>query len=50
MGDKSGSLKHNRKAKLYELTKAGHRTMKRTAAEWRQTQDIVARFLEPVND
>jgi transcriptional regulator len=47
---KWGVSDNNRKAKFYELTKAGHRKLKRATAEWRKTQNIVARFLEPVND
>ena len=42
-----GVSDNNRKAKFYELTKAGRRKLALTAAEWRQTQGIVARFLEP---
>ena len=47
---KWGVSDNNRKAKFYELTRAGHRKLKRASEEWRQTQDILARFLEPVND
>jgi predicted permease len=38
---------NNRKAKFYELTKAGHRQLKKAAAEWEQTTNILARFLTP---
>src|ERR1700691_3915892 len=37
----------NRKAKFYELTKAGHRQLKRASEEWNQTTAILARFLNP---
>jgi PadR family transcriptional regulator PadR len=47
---KWGVSDNNRKAKFYELTKAGQRQLKLVAAEWRQAQDIVARFLEPASE
>ncbi|HEY1902391.1 MAG TPA: PadR family transcriptional regulator [Terracidiphilus sp.] len=40
-----GTSENNRKAKFYELTKAGNRQLKRAAAEWEQTTAILARFL-----
>ena len=39
-----GTSENNRKAKFYELTKAGNRQLKRAAAEWNQTTAILARF------
>jgi PadR family transcriptional regulator PadR len=42
-----GLSDNNRKAKFYELTKAGHRQLKKAAAEWEQTTEILARFLTP---
>jgi PadR family transcriptional regulator PadR len=45
-----GTSENNRKAKFYELTKAGHRQLKRAAAEWNQTTAIVARFLTPAEE
>src|SRR5579864_7469682 len=36
-----GFSDNNRKAKFYELTKAGQRKVKKAAAEWEQTTDIV---------
>jgi PadR family transcriptional regulator PadR len=47
---KWGVSDNNRKAKFYELTKAGRGQLKRAAAEWRQAQEIVARFLEPARE
>jgi transcriptional regulator len=41
-----GVSENNRRAKFYELTKAGHRRLKKAAAEWEQTTAILARFLE----
>src|SRR5271163_1306157 len=45
-----GTSENNRKAKFYELTKAGHRQLKRAAAEWDQTTNILARFLTPAEE
>ena len=42
-----GLSDNNRRAKFYELTKAGQRQLKKTAAEWEQTTAILARFLAP---
>ena len=42
-----GVSENNRKAKYYELTKAGQRQLKKAAAEWEQTTAILARFLTP---
>jgi PadR family transcriptional regulator PadR len=40
-----GVSENNRRAKFYELTKAGQRQLRRAAAEWEQTTEILARFL-----
>ena len=45
-----GTSENNRKAKFYELTKAGRRQLKKTAAEWNQTTAILARFLTPAEE
>jgi len=45
-----GVSENNRKAKFYELTKAGHRQLKRAAEEWNQTTAILARFLTPAEE
>jgi transcriptional regulator len=45
-----GTSENNRKAKFYALTKAGHRRLKRAAAEWNQTTAILARFLTPAEE
>ena len=45
-----GTSENNRKAKFYELTKAGHRQLKKAAAEWNQTTAILARFLTPAHE
>ena len=40
-----GVSDNNRKAKYYKLTRAGRRQLAKEAREWRQTTDILARFL-----
>ena len=45
-----GTSENNRKAKFYELTKAGRRQLKKAAAEWNQTTAILARFLTPAEE
>jgi transcriptional regulator len=41
---------NNRRAKFYELTKAGQRQVRKTAAEWEQATAILARFLSPAGE
>jgi len=38
---------NNRRAKYYELTRAGQRQVKRATEEWEQTAAMLARFLQP---
>jgi PadR family transcriptional regulator PadR len=45
-----GLSENNRRAKFYELTKAGRRQLKRAAADWEQTTAILARFLTPAEE
>src|ERR1700755_875586 len=45
-----GVSENNRKAKFYELTKAGQRQVKKAAAEWEQTTAILARLLAPAGE
>ena len=45
-----GTSGNNRKAKFYELTKAGRRQLKKAAADWNQTTAILARFLTPAEE
>jgi PadR family transcriptional regulator PadR len=45
-----GVSENNRKAKFYDLTRAGHRQLKRAAAEWEQTTAILARFMTPARE
>ena len=47
---KWGVSDNNRKAKFYELTKAGQRQLKKAASDWEQTAAILARFLAPVRE
>ena len=42
-----GTSDNNRKAKFYELTKAGHKQVRKAAAEWEQATEILSRFLTP---
>jgi transcriptional regulator len=42
-----GASENNRRAKFYELTKAGQRRLRKASAEWEQTAEILARFLTP---
>lgn len=45
-----GTSENNRKAKYYELTKGGHSRVRKAAAEWEKTTEILARFLSPVEE
>jgi PadR family transcriptional regulator, regulatory protein PadR len=45
-----GVSDNNRRAKYYELTRAGQRQVEKETREWRQTTDIIARFMEPVEN
>jgi DNA-binding PadR family transcriptional regulator len=38
---------NNRKAKFYQLTRAGKKQVEREAREWNETTAILARFLSP---
>ena len=42
-----GVSDNNRKAKFYQLTKAGRKQVEREAREWNETTAILARFLSP---
>jgi PadR family transcriptional regulator PadR len=45
-----GVSENNRKAKFYELTRAGQKQVKKETAEWEQTTAILARFLSPAEE
>jgi transcriptional regulator len=45
-----GASENNRKAKFYELTRAGQRRVRKATAEWEQTTEILARFLNPAEE
>jgi transcriptional regulator len=47
---KWGASENNRRAKFYELTKAGQRQVKRAAQDWEQATAILARFLSPAEE
>ncbi len=40
-----GVSDNNRKAKYYRLTRAGRRQLEKESRDWRQTTEILARFL-----
>ena len=40
-----GTSDNNRKAKFYKLTRAGRKQLERETHDWRQTQEILAKFL-----
>ena len=42
-----GVSEHNRRAKYYRLTRAGHRQVEKETREWEQTATVLARFLAP---
>jgi transcriptional regulator len=45
-----GVSENNRRAKFYELTKAGQRQVMKATAEWEQATEILARFLTPAQE
>ena len=45
-----GTSENNRRAKFYELTKAGQRYLRKAAREWELTTEILARFLHPAEE
>jgi PadR family transcriptional regulator, regulatory protein PadR len=42
-----GASENNRKAKFYQLTRAGHRQLEKETQDWEQMTAILARFLSP---
>ncbi len=50
IGSKWGLSENNRRAKFYELTRAGQRQLQKTTEEWEQTTAILARFLAPAEE
>src|SRR5690242_3339536 len=42
-----GVSENGRRAKYYRLTRAGQKQLERAEQEWRQTTEILARFLTP---
>jgi PadR family transcriptional regulator PadR len=50
VGSKWGLSENNRRAKFYELTKAGKRRLQKATEEWEQTTAILARFLAPAEE
>jgi len=42
-----GASDNNRKAKFYELTRAGKKRLLQASEEWQRTTEILGRFLDP---
>ena len=42
-----GVSDNNRRAKFYQLTRAGKKQVERETKEWNQTTEILSRFLSP---
>src|SRR5262249_31075536 len=47
IASKWGFSDNNRKAKFYNLTRAGHKQVAKETRDWRQTTAILDRFLAP---
>jgi PadR family transcriptional regulator, regulatory protein PadR len=45
-----GCSENNRRAKFYELTKAGRRQVRKATQEWQQTTEILARFVDDASE
>ena len=45
-----GQSENNRKAKFYQLTRAGRKQVQTETREWERTTAIMARFLTPVKE
>ena len=45
-----GVSENNRRAKFYQLTKAGQRQVCKAVADWEQTTEILSRFLTPAEE
>ena len=41
-----GTSENNRRARFYQLTKAGHKQLRNETQDWEQTAAIIARFFE----
>jgi transcriptional regulator len=45
-----GTSENNRRAKFYELTRAGQKHVRKAIEEWELTTGILARFLSPAGE
>lgn len=45
-----GISENNRRAKFYQLTRAGRKQLQRETRDWEQATTIVARFLSPAEE
>lgn len=50
IASKWGVSENNRRAKFYELTRAGRKQVQKETADWKQTTAILARFLSPAEE
>jgi PadR family transcriptional regulator PadR len=47
---KWGASENNRRARYYSISRAGRKQLKAETENWSRTSDIVARFLDPLED
>jgi transcriptional regulator len=47
---KWGASENNRRARYYAISRAGRKQLKAETDNWSRTSDIVARFLDPLED
>ncbi len=45
-----GISDNNRRAKFYDLTRAGQKQVRKATQEWEQATEILARFLSPASE
>ena len=45
-----GTSENNRKAKFYQLTRAGRKQLQKATQDWEQATAILARFLSPAKE
>jgi PadR family transcriptional regulator, regulatory protein PadR len=45
-----GASENNRRARYYSISRAGRKQLKAETENWSRTSDIVARFLDPLED
>jgi PadR family transcriptional regulator PadR len=45
-----GTSENNRRAKFYEITRAGQKQVRKATQEWEQATEILAMFLSPASE